>query len=169
MSKYRTAFAGLLLLGLLSSSLAHANTSEEKRMRGRLGVGFTNQIATTTLGNIPALSAKYYISREFSASLGVGFDTRANNSAVALGGKVFRNVFYESNLIFFLGGGLAFVSNKGSTFQGSLFLGSEFFLPQVPSLGLSFEAGLRGDNTSGAFAIRTMGDSFLSAGMHFYF
>jgi len=78
-------------------------------------------------------------------------------------------VFRESNLLFYFGGGAAYVNRSGSKLQGSLFLGAEFFLSQLPSLGLSFEAGIRGDSTTGSFAIRTTGDSFLTAGMHFYF
>jgi hypothetical protein len=88
---------------------------------------------------------------------------------LGLGGKLYRTLFLESNLIFYGGGGIAYVSRSGSHAQGSLFLGSEFFFSQLPSLGFSFEAGVRGDNLSGSFAIRTTGDSFLTAGMHFYF
>ena len=86
-----------------------------------------------------------------------------------MGLKYYKNVFLESNLIFYGGLGVAFVSRSGSKLQFSAFFGSEFFLSQLPSLGLSFEAGIRGDNTTGSFALRTIGDSFLSAGMHFYF
>lgn len=165
MKKYCAAFALVALCFL--SSLAHA--AEEKNLKGRLGVGFTSQIATTTQGRIPAISAKYYLSRSFATSAGFGFNTQSGNSAVALGLKAYKNVFYEPNLVFYFGGGLAYVNNKGNKLQPSLFFGSEFFLAQLPSLGLSFEAGVRGDSSSGSFAIRTTGDSFLTAGMHFYF
>ncbi|RZA05915.1 MAG: hypothetical protein EOP11_11635 [Proteobacteria bacterium] len=167
MKKYCAAFVLFVNL-LIQIPSAHA-VGEEKNLKGRLGVGFTSQIATTTLGNIPALSAKYYPSRSFATSAAVGFDTRSNDSAFAVGLKAYRNVFTESNLIFYLGGGLAYVNNKGNKLQPSIFLGSEFFLPQIPSLGFSFEAGVRGDSSSGSFAIRTTGDSFLTAGTHFYF
>lgn len=166
MKKYCAAFVLAVLFCVQSSAFA---ALEEKNLKGRLGVGFTSQIATTSLGSIPALSAKYYPSRSFATSVAVGFDTRPGNSAFALGLKGYKNVFYESNLIFYLGGGLAYVNNKGNKLQGSLFLGSEFFLAQLPSLGFSFEAGIRGDSSSGSFALRTTGDSFLTAGMHFYF
>lgn len=174
--KYRTAFATLLavtLFAISSAAMAAPGVAagEEKwsSLRGRLGVGFTNQVATTADGTIPALSAKYYISRTFAAALATGFDTRDNNSTLALGLKLFQNVFAEPNLLFYLGGGLAYVNRNGSKLQGSAFLGTEFFFAQLPSLGLSFEAGLRGDSTTGSFSIRTTGDSFLTAGMHFYF
>jgi hypothetical protein len=155
---------------LLCVSSAEANTlSEQKNLTGRLGLGFTSQMATTTLGNLPALSAKYFIRKNFATSLQLGFDSRSPNSAVGLGVKAFRNVFLESNTIFYIGAGGAFVSNQGTKLQGSLFLGAEFFFSQVPSLGFSFEAGVRGDNSTGSFTIRTIGDNFLSAGTHFYF
>lgn len=155
-------------IAMFISQIALAGPAEEKNLRGRLGVGFTNQIATSALGNIPALSAKYYLSRGFAFSLGTGFDTRNTNSTLALGAKIYKNAFYESNLIFYVGGGFAYVNQNGSKAQGSVFLGSEFFLSQLPSLGLSFEAGIRGDSNTGSFSIRTIGDSFLTAGMHFY-
>lgn len=173
---YRTAFAALLGITLFAISQAAtaapgASGGEEKwnSLRGRLGVGFTNQVATTADGTIPALSAKYYVSRTFATALATGFDTRDNNSTLALGLKFFQNVFAEPNLLFYVGGGIAYVNRNGSKLQGSAFLGTEFFLAQLPSLGLSFEAGVRGDSTTGSFAIRTTGDSFLTAGMHFYF
>jgi hypothetical protein len=162
----RYCIASLFFLFLATSSSALA---EDKSLRGRLGVGFTNQIATSVDGTIPALSGKYYFSKGTAFSVGAGFDTRTANSTIALGLKLYKNLFYESNLVFYTGGGMAFVNRQGSKLQASLFLGSEFFIPQVPSLGLSFEAGIRGDNTSGSFALRTTGDSFLTAGMHFYF
>jgi len=166
MKKYCAAF---VLAGILFGQASAFALGEEKNLKGRLGVGFTSQIATTSLGSIPALSAKYYPSRSFATSAAVGFDTRSGNSAFALGLKAYKNVFYESNLVFYLGGGLSYVNNKGNKLQASLFLGSEFFFAQLPSLGFSFEAGIRGDSSSGSFALRTTGDSFLTAGTHFYF
>lgn len=167
--RYRTAFLAVTLMLAAITQSAVAAPGEEKSLRGRLGVGFTNQVASTADGTIPALSAKYYLSKSFATSVATGFDTRSPNSTLALGAKLFKNVFYESNLIFYIGAGLAYVNRAGSHLQGSLFLGSEFFFSQLPSLGFSFEAGVRGDDTSGSFAIRTTGDSFLTAGMHFYF
>lgn len=165
----RSIFCVALSVLLLRSAAAGAAISEEKNLKGRLGVGFTNQIATTADGTIPAISGKYYLSKYTAASLAVGFDTRSGASTTAIGAKLYRNLFLESNLAFYTGGGAALVSRNGSKFQFSVFLGSEFFFAQLPSLGLSFEVGLRGDKTTGSFALRTIGDSFLSAGMHFYF
>jgi hypothetical protein len=163
------AFLGLMIALFSMAPYAKAAVaSDQKIIHGRLGLGFTNQIAVSQDRTLPALSAKYYASQGTAVSLGVGFDTKNNDNALALGLKGYKNVFFESNLIFYLGLGAAYVNHAGSKLQGSVFMGAEFFFEKLPSLGFSFEAGVRGDNTSGSFAIKTTGDSFLTAGIHFY-
>jgi hypothetical protein len=169
--KQSSIVVAAMLLGYLFALAPSAKAvlpGDEKNLRGRLGLGFTNQIAVASDRTIPALDAKFYSSRDTSMSLGVGFDTKQNDNALALGLKGYKNVFFETNLIFYLGLGVAYVNKSGSKYQGSAFLGSEFFFERLPSLGFAFEAGVRGDNTNGSFAIKTIGDTFLSAGMHFY-
>jgi hypothetical protein len=167
---FRSAFLALSFFWIfcVTSPASAALPGDEKNLRGRLGLGFTNQIAVSADRTIPALSTKYYMDRGTAVGLGVGFDTRSSDSQMAVGLKGYKNIFTESNLIFYMGLGFAYVNHKGSKVQGSGFLGSEFFFDKIPSLGLSFEAGVRGDSTSGSFALRTIGDSFLTAGMHFY-
>ena len=143
--------------------------AEARDLGNRLGIGYTTQIALKNDKAIPALSGKYHFSKRNALSFAAGFDTQSNDNALVLGMKYFRNVFGEKMLNFYTGAGLAFVSHGGTRFQPSLFFGSEFFFEQLPSLGLTFEAGLRADNRSGSFAIETTGDSFLTGGIHFYF
>ena len=157
------------IASILFSFLLFSNAAEARNLGGRLGVGFTNQIAVGPSSTIPAISGKYYLSKATALSGGLGFDTKSGDSIMALGMKAYHSLFFEENLIFYTGIGLAYVSRITSKFQVSGFLGTEFFLQGLPSLGFSFEVGIRGDSTSGAFAIRTIGDSFLTAGMHFYF
>lgn len=164
---FRAAFLAIALH--FASPSAHAVVQgDEKNLRGRFGLGFTNQIAVAADQTVPAVSTKYYLDKSTAVGLGVGFDTRSTGSHTAVGFKGYKNIFYESNLIFYMGLGFAYVSRSGSKYQGSAFLGGEFFFERLPSLGFSFETGVRGDNTSGSFALRTIGDSFLAAGMHFY-
>jgi hypothetical protein len=47
--------------------------------------------------------------------------------------------------------------------------GAEFFVPGVESLGFAIETGASFDNGSGSYALKTLGVSFLDAGIHFYF
>jgi len=169
MKKFCCASLILVFSVLLAFAPSNAKARDGKNLSHRLGVGFTNQIATTSDGTIPALSGKYYLSKSSAASIALGMDTRSSNSTVAVGAKFYQNLFMEENMLFYTGLGGALVSRTGSKFQVSAFLGSEFFIPGLSSLGLSFEAGIRGDSTTGSFAIRTTGESFLTAGMHFYF
>ena len=47
--------------------------------------------------------------------------------------------------------------------------GTEFFIPGIESLGFAVETGGTFDNLTGSFILRTLGVSFLDAGIHFYF
>lgn len=157
------------LVSTLFVLLFGAAEADARNLTHRLGAGFVSQIATTEDSRLPAVDAKYYFSKRVAASLGIGFDTRNDQSAFGLGTKFFYNLFGEQNLLFYTGVGIAVLSRSGTKAQYSAFFGSEFFFTDLPSLGFSFEAGIRGDNTRGKFAIRTTGDSFLTAGIHFYF
>jgi hypothetical protein len=67
-----------------------------------------------------------------------------------------------------LGGGILGVDRRtASQFIGGV--GTEFFIPGLESLGFSMETGGSFDNATGSFALKTLGVSFLNAGMHFYF
>lgn len=131
--------------------------SQARSLAKRLGVGFVSQVAASADRTLPMLDAKYYFSRKWAASLGIGFDTRTDGSEVAIGAKLFRNVFMnsEQNMNFYFGTGLAMLAKNGTKMQIQFFLGGEFFFQGLPSLGFSFEGGVRGDNSRGKFALRT--------------
>ncbi|MCB0342488.1 MAG: organic solvent tolerance protein, partial [Bdellovibrionales bacterium] len=75
---------------------------------------------------------------------------------------------------FYMGTGAGLISDEdnGNTdtgFELNGFVGGEFFLPGLDSLGLSFEAGIGVSSVSSAVRFRTFGDHPLRAGMIFYF
>lgn len=168
-TKKASRYLVIAVLSLYSAFGCSELRAEARNLSGRLGVGFTNQIATAADTTIPAVSAKYYFSKATAASLGLGFNTRNDQNTLGAGLKFYQNLFAEDNLSFYTGLGLAAVSRNGTKLQLAAFFGSEFFFSGLPSLGFSFEAGVRGDSYSGSFAIRTTGDSFLTGGIHFYF
>jgi hypothetical protein len=162
----RTAITGGILSLMAFSSAAYA-----RDMQGRFGLGYNSELAnSSTLQNsVPGISIKYALSRDLAFEGIVGVAT-STPKTTATGMKFFKNIFFETNLNFygFLGG--AVLSAGGTT--GAQFLGgfgSEFFIPGVESLGFSIETGASLDNMSGHFVLRTMGVSFLDAGIHFYF
>lgn len=157
---------GLILLAALNSVSLAANARD---MHGRLGVGYNSQFATTRgAGGLPAISAKYGLTRDIAASAVVGISTSAPSSLVAAI-KGYKNVFYETHLNFYFMGGAGLVNQNSTTgFELQAGMGAEFFLPALESLGFSVETGAS-VTTAGGFAVGTMGFSFLSAGIHFYF
>lgn len=164
------SFFGVILF--LCSTLLEmtSHVAEARDLQGRLGLGYNSQFANAALANgVPGISLKYGMSREIALELVAGMSTASPvNSVTAL--KIFKNIFFETNLNFYwmLGAGLlSGGGNTGASFIGGF--GAEFFIPGVESLGLSMETGGSFDNLSGSFAIKTMGVSFLNAGMRFYF
>ncbi len=141
-----------------------------KDMQGRLGLGYNSEFANASeTHGVPGVSLKYGITRDLAIEGVVGVTTATpSNSVVGL--KLFKNIFYETNLNFYfmLGGALLSANQK----KGAEFLsgfGVEFFIPGIESLGFSVETGGSLNNLSGHYVFRTLGVSFLSAGIHFYF
>jgi hypothetical protein len=146
-----------------------AQSAGAKDLSGRLGVGFTNEFANSTWARpVPALSLKYGVTKDFHALFAVGFNT-SSPSAATVGTKLFKNIFYEPNLNFYSALGAAYLKNGNSGFELLGLLGCEFFIPGIDSLGWLFEAGVSGSNITGSFALKTVGFTFINAGMHFYF
>lgn len=155
----------LLLAGGMISIPAHA-----RDMQGRIGVGYNSQFANATATNgVPGISVKYSFTRDIAIEGIVGVATSTPGNSV-IGVKMFKNVFYETSLNFYflLGGGILSANNQsGVEFLGGM--GAEFFIPGLESLGFAIETGGALDNLSGSFVLRTIGVSFLNAGIHFYF
>ncbi len=155
----------LLLVNFQVEAPAHA-----KDTQGRIGIGYNAEFSNFAAPNgVPGVSLKYALNRELGTELVFGASTSTpGNSVAAL--KGFKNLFYETNLNFYftLGAGLVSASSK----TGVEFLtgfGAEAFIPGVESLGFSMETGVSFTNLSGTFVLKTLGVSFLNAGIHFYF
>lgn len=159
-----TVVGFFLLLFFLPCGSAFARDLE-----GRLGLGFNSEFANFSATNgVPAISLKYGLSRDTAVEGVVGIATGSPGNSVT-GGKFFKNLFFETNLNFYFMAGAAILTgdhNKGSEFLGGF--GCEFFIPGLESLGFSMETGGTFDNLSGSFVLKTLGVSFLNAGMHFY-
>jgi hypothetical protein len=155
-------------LMLFSPSLSNA-----KELFGRVGLGYNAQFANSYQSNgSPGLSLKYGIAPRGAVEIIAGFNSGSDGSGVAAF-KYTQTVHPETyaNFYFLLGGGYVYASHKnGMEFLGGL--GSEFFIPGVDNIGISFEAGMSAESltsNSGAFVLKTFGVSFLNAGMHYYF
>jgi len=149
-----------------------APAAQARDLTGRLGLGYNAEFAnsnSTIPNSVPAISLKYGITRDIGIEGIVGFNTGSPSNDV-VGLKMFKNIFYETNLNFYFMAGGAVVSGNGKTGAELLTgFGTEAFIPGLESLGFSMEVGGELDNLSGTYALKTLGFSFLNAGIHFYF
>jgi hypothetical protein len=148
-------------------------SAEAKELLGRIGLGYNAQFANTSMVNgSPGISMKYGIAPRSAIEVIAGFYSGNNGSGVAAF-KYMQTIHPESyaNFYFLTGAGYVYASGRnGVEILGGL--GSEFFIPGVDSVGISFEAGMSAETLSsstGSFVLKTFGVSFLNAGMHYYF
>lgn len=135
---------------------------------GRLGIGMSNELKTDN----PAISFKMQKNRSFSFGGLFSLSTDQDSGAYGVGLKVYRNIFDEPQLNFYLTGMGGLIGKKQNTttysgFQFDLGLGSEFHFTGLNSIGFSFEFGATAYKTKN-FVFQTMGNSFVVAGIHFY-
>lgn len=163
------SFRFIILVLLVVSGQVHA-----KDLTNRLGVGYSNQFSE----ELPSLSVRYWPDPKLGFGAALGVDTEEDNSAFGFMAKLYRVIFSEDNLNFYMGTGAGLISKEvtnGTTsdtdsgFELIGFCGAEFFFAGLESLGFSFEAGVGVTSISSDVRFRTFGDHPLRAGMIFYF
>jgi hypothetical protein len=154
--------------------LVLSSTSEAREMFGRIGLGYNAQFAqaSATDPGAPGVSFKYGFNPRTMLELIGGYRSGSESSGVAAL-KLMQTMHSESylNFYFLVGFGVVSLSSSSGTELISGF-GTEFFLPGLESIGISFEAGLDFENysaSSNSYILKTFGASFLNAGMHYYF
>ncbi len=161
---------GLICLALALFTLSDARDANARDLQGRLGLGYNAQFANYRETNgVPAIAAKYAMTKDIAIEGILGMSTSTPGNSV-IGMKFFKILFFENSLNFYsmLAGALVTANNlSGTDLQGGF--GCEFFIPGLESVGISFELGAELTNISGTMVFRTMGASFLNAGMRFYF
>lgn len=155
-----------ILLFSLSTGLFAISSAGARELQGRLGLGYNSEFGN---GALPSLSLKYALARDLGTELVIGVDTAAPTSTIGAF-KLSKGLFRETNLNFsaFAGAGMVTLSGT-SGFEGLVGFGLEFFIPGLESVGFSTDTGVSLGNSSGSFTVRTLGVSFLNAGIHFYF
>jgi hypothetical protein len=140
-----------------------------KELATRLGVGFTDPFSQS----LPSLSVRYYPSTNIGLAAALGVDTQADNSKFGFLVKLYRVVFTEDNMNFFMGAGAGLLSSEvagvnESGFELSGIVGGEFFFTGLESLGFSFETGVGITSVSSGVRFRTIGLAPFKAGIIFY-
>lgn len=154
---------------LFSMMILLASFAQAKELSSRLGVGFRNAYSI----DVPSVATVYYPSSNWGLVGALGLDTRENNSSFVFSGGLRKIIFMEENMNFFMGGQLSFLSQQVSSrtdsgFEIAALAGGEFFMQGLENLGFNFETGVAVSSVN-TVRFRTLGDSFLRAGIIFYF
>lgn len=157
-----------LTLSVCFFALTSFNKAQALEKTNRLGVGMTNQLKN----DFPAFSFKVQKNRSFAYGGIVGLSSSDTNGGYGVGLKLYRNIFDEPQLNFYMAGTGALLSNKinstsYSGFQFDLSFGSEFHFVGLNSLGFSFEFGVSAYKQKD-FVFQTLGNHFIVSAIHFY-
>ena len=146
--------------------------AEDLDLSDRLGVGYMRPFTM----DLSSMAVRYYPQKDVGVTVALGVDTRKKASKFAFLGKAHKVLFTEANMNFYTGGGLGIISRESlsgksndSGFELTGFVGGEFFLDGLESLGLIFETGVGVTSISSQVQFRTFGYSPIQAGFIFYF
>ncbi len=157
-----------LPFSIIFLSIFWANQAFTFEKINRLGIGINNQIHS----DFPALSFKMQKNKSFAFGGLFGYSSDSTNGGEEVGLKVYRNIFDEPQLNFYVAGMGAFLNNKVNStsysgFQFDLSLGSEFHFTGLNSIGFSFEFGVSAYKKK-EFVFQTLGNNFIVSALHFY-
>ena len=161
-----------LFIGVFTATFLYATPSFGRDLQGRVGLGmngnFPNQRGNSIDGK--GIALKYGFTKDLAVEPVIAFST-GTSAQSTFGLKFFKNIFYETNLNFYFFGAGALMKNSGdSSYALQSGFGAEFFIPGIESLGFSFELGAELSDTYGnSTSLRTLGMTFVDAGMRFYF
>ncbi len=130
----------------------------------------SNQLAN----DLPAISIKMQQNKVFALGALLGFKSDDDHTQYGAGVRVFRLIFDEPQLNFYMAGTFASISylddkDKEKTgYQIDGTLGTEFHFTGLESLGFSCEFGVSVNDTGKGTTFQTLGNNFLKAAVHFY-
>lgn len=159
----------VILVSLLALLAAPALA---KDLKGKLGVGFNSQLSPQ---GVDSLSAKYWLNNELCVQGILGFRYTDDADEMDFGGKLHFKIKDEENLHVdaIAGVGFAYVNpDQGSSDTAtwlSAGMGIEYFFSGLPNLGFSTEVGLTIMDYDDDTSVGTSADTFVGAGIHYYF
>ncbi|MFB0527883.1 MAG: hypothetical protein ACETVT_03280 [bacterium] len=151
-----------LVIGLVTLSILFCLPlkGEAVNLEKRLGVGFS------WLSPLSGWSIRYWLTEKFAVNPVMGFHLETDNNQFLLGGRVIYKVQDENSLNLYLGAEIGgdLRQNRDDNFSIGPFAGVEYFMMQLPNLGLGAEIGLYYESDDSAFAT-----AFGQIVVHYYF
>lgn len=149
--------AGLVMVSIL---FCLPLKGEAVSLKKRLGVGFS------ALSPLDGWSFRYWLTEKFAVNPVIGFHLETDNNQFLLGGRVLYKVEDEKSMNLYLGGEIGgdLRQNAKDNFSIGPFAGVEYFMMQLPNLGLGAEIGLYYQSAASAFAT-----TYGRVVVHYYF
>lgn len=151
-----------LVIGLATVSILFCLPlkGEAVSMKNRLGVGFS------ALSPLEGWSIRYWLTEKFAVNPVIGFHLETDNNQFLLGGRALYKAKDEENVNLYLGGEIGgdLRQNADDNFLIGPFAGVEYFMTQLPNLGLGAEIGLYYQSAASAFAT-----AYGQIVVHYYF
>jgi len=151
-----------LVIGLVTVSILFCLSlkGEAAIMNKRLGVGFS------AVSPLDGWSVRYWLTEKFAVNPVIGFHLETDNNQFLLGGRVLYKAKDDQNMNLYLGGeiGADLIQNADDNFSIGPFAGAEYFMMQLPNLGLGAEIGVYYQSAASAFAT-----AYGGIVVHYYF
>ena len=151
-----------LVVGLVMVSILFCLPlkGEAVSLKKRLGVGFS------ALSPLDGWSFRYWLTEKFAVNPVINFHLETANSEFLLGGRAIYKAKDEKSMNLYLGGeiGVELRQNADDNFCIGPFAGVEYFMMQIPNLGLGTEIGLYYQSAASAFAT-----TYGRVVVHYYF
>ena len=150
--------------------------AQAKELSNRLGLGYSDQFSES----LPSMAIRYFPDPKLGVGAALGVDTKEDESKFGFMVKLYRIIFTEDNMNFYMGTGAGLISleerdatsgdvESDSGFELNGFAGGEFFFSGLENLGFSFETGVGVTSINSEVRFRTIGDHPIRAGVTFYF
>ncbi len=149
--------AGLVMVSIL---FCLPLKGEAVSLKKRLGVGFS------ALSPLDGWSFRYWLTDKFAVNPVIGFHLETDSNQFLLGGRILYKVEDEKSMNLYLGGEIGgdLRQNADDNFSIGPFAGVEYFMMQLPNLGLGAEIGLYYQSAASAFAT-----TYGRVVVHYYF
>lgn len=151
-----------LVVGLVMVSILFCLPlkGEAVSLKKRLGVGFS------ALSPLDGWSFRYWLTEKLAVNPVINFHLETASSEFLLGGRILCKAKDEKSMNLYLGAeiGVDLRQNAEDNFSVGPFAGVEYFMMQLPNLGLGAEIGLYYQSAASAFAT-----TYGRVVVHYYF
>ena len=143
-----------------------------KDLKGRVGLGFNSQLSPNGINSV---SLKIWTTSDICIQPILGFQFTDLVNEIDIGGKLLYKIKDEKSINVYTGGGIGIaivdpdLGDSETAFSIGGILGVEYFFSGLPNLGFSSEIEFGVSDYVDNTTVGLEADTFLTAGIHYYF